>query len=192
MKTATRLLITWLLITLGASTVPFTAAAQDFPGQNTAGTSVWERLPHLEDLAFHKMKSLVGTYDEVDKNGEGARIDYKLISRDSALVENWTFANGKSEMTVFHMDNGKLIATHYCASGIQSTMTLENDSTPEAYNFTLRSATNFPDKSKAHNSGFGYNLSDLSSIDRTEIWTKDGEESLSEITMKRRDADAPQ
>lgn len=171
--------------------LPFTVTAQTPASQKSAAVIDLESGDFDHALAFEKMKGLVGTYDEVDAESKGARVDYTLISRGSALVENWTFASGKGEMTVFHMDNGILIATHYCASGIQSTMKLAPSSTPEVYDFTLRSATNLPNPDRAHNSGFGYTVSNLNRVDRTEIWTSKGEKSKSMITMNRRKDPAP-
>lgn len=186
MRALTRFIGT--LVFCGAHTA---ALCQTLPSGLPAAATLFERADFNHALAFEKMKGFVGTYDEVDEDGKPARIDYTLISRGSALVENWTFANGKGEMTVFHMDKGQLVATHYCASGIQSTMILAPITTPGVYNFTLRSATNLPDPAKAHNSGFGYTISDLDTVERTEIWTKEGKESLSKLTMVRRTAESP-
>ncbi|MFK7958355.1 MAG: hypothetical protein AB8B96_19835 [Lysobacterales bacterium] len=134
---------------------------------------------------FEAMKTFVGTYDEQADASSAARVDYRLISRGSALTESWLMASGKQELTVFHMDNGTLVATHYCAAGVQSTMALTDKTDDGLYRFRLRSATNLASADASHNSGFGYRFDDNQQIFRNEIWSRAGQESESDLMLKR-------
>jgi len=134
---------------------------------------------------FEAMKTLAGTYYENGEAGKIARVDYRLISRGSALTESWSMPSGKEELTVFHMDNGVLVATHYCAAGIQSTMQLTSKSDDNVYQFRLRSATNLSSPEASHNSGFGYRFADNKQVFRNEIWSTDGRESVSDLVLTR-------
>ncbi|MFK8015988.1 MAG: hypothetical protein AB8G17_11180 [Gammaproteobacteria bacterium] len=134
---------------------------------------------------FDKMKALVGEYQEVADADESARVSYQLISNGSALTETWNMASGKKELTVFHMDQDELVATHYCAANIQSTMALSSLSEDGVYNFRLRSISNLPSAESPHNSGFGYRFSDDKEIFRNEIWSRAGEESVSDLMLAR-------
>ncbi|MEM9014685.1 MAG: hypothetical protein AAGB02_06225 [Pseudomonadota bacterium] len=142
-------------------------------------------------LIFEKFKTLAGTFLEVEGEGEPARIEYRLISRGTVLTETWIMPagqygpNGKEELTVFHMDNGALIATHYCAAGIHPTMVLNPESPPGKYNFVPRSISNLSSHNESHNSGFGYTFEDEDTVYRSEQWTIKGEKSLSYLRMAR-------
>ena len=46
-------------------------------------------------------------------------VSYKLISGDSALVEEWGRGTSHETETVFHPDHAELLLTHYCAQGNQ-------------------------------------------------------------------------
>src|SRR5262249_27410198 len=58
----------------------------------------------------------------VAKTAEGSTISasYRLISRDSALVETYVTQSGRETITVYHPDLDSLMLTHYCAQGNQA------------------------------------------------------------------------
>lgn len=128
---------------------------------------------------------------EVDTDGYLARIEYRLISRGSALTETWFMepkadgSDGTQELTVFHMNHGALFATHYCAAGLQSTMALQAESPAGEYIFTLKSISNLETPDDAHNSGFSYQFETSDVIHRSERWAISGEETVTNLTMLR-------
>lgn len=140
---------------------------------------------------FEKFKALNGTFVEVEVDGQPAIIEYQLISRGTALTETWIMPagqygpNGKKELTVFHMDNGVLVATHYCAAGIHPSMILDPESPSGEYNFTPRKISNLSTSDQSHNSGFGYTFEDDDTVYRSEEWTVSGKKQLSHMRMKR-------
>ncbi len=144
-----------------------------------------------DTLAFEKFKQLAGTFKEVEGEGEPAQIEYRLISRGNALEETWIMSGGpdgsdvKRELTVFHMDNGTLVATHYCASGIHPTMVLDPQSPTGTYNFVPRSISNLASDDQSHNSGFGYTFEDEHTVYRSEQWTVSGKYQKSYLRMVR-------
>ena len=149
--------------------------------------------PRAEDdtLVFEKFKKLAGTFLEVDGDGEPARIEYRLISRGTVLTETWIMPadqdgpDSDKELTVFHMDNGVLVATHYCGVGIHPTMVLDPGSPTGTYNFVPRTISNLPSPSESHNSAFGYTFVDENTVNRSEQWTISGENKLSNLKMVR-------
>jgi len=134
-----------------------------------------------EALVFEEFKKLAGTFLEVEGEGDPAIIKYELISRGTALTETWIMPagqygpNGKKELTVFHMDNGALVATHYCAVGIHPTMVLDPDSPSGTYNFIPRQISNLSSPTESHNSAFGYTFEDENTVSRSEQWHISGE-----------------
>ena len=75
--------------------------------------------------AFEKMKTLVGKWE--GKMGEGnesmtATVEYKLTGSNTALVETLGPGSPFEMVSVYHMDNGSLVMTHYCGAGNQPSM----------------------------------------------------------------------
>lgn len=144
-----------------------------------------------DTLVFEEFKKLAGTFQEVEGDGEPAIIEYELISRGTALAETWIMPagqygpNGKRELTVFHMDKGVLVATHYCGVGIHPTMILDPDSPAGTHNFIPRSIFNLASPNESHNSAFGYTFEDEDTVYRSEEWTISGQKSLSYLRMVR-------
>lgn len=73
------------------------------------------------------------------------KMNYKVIANGTAVCET-LFAGSPHEMiTVYHLDNGTLTATHYCAMGNQPRMSAKVcacDTANKTCNFTFRDATN--------------------------------------------------
>lgn len=135
--------------------------------------------------AFDRLKTLAGEYEIAGAKAPPPVVGYHLIAGASALLEQWKWANGAEELTVFFMDGGTLRATHYCHSGIQSTMALQ-DATSSDLVFRITAATNLPSPAVAHISGFAYRFDDNARILRTEEWSKDGKVSRSQDELVRR------
>ncbi len=140
---------------------------------------------------FERFKGLAGTFVEVEGEGEPAIIEYRLISRGTALTETWIMPagqygpEGKRELTVFHMDNGALVATHYCAAGIHPSMILDPESPEGEYNFIPQRIANLSSASQSHNSGFGYAFEEKGTVYRSEEWTVEGKPIQSFMRMAR-------
>lgn len=120
---------------------------------------------------FEDFKKLVGTYTK-KKGADGGRIYYRLIANNSALLEEWKSASGREELTIFHMNNDDLMATHYCAANIQSTMKLVWPPQGRKLEFKLHSVSNLKTPESPHNSGFAYEFTEDGKIYRDEYWMK--------------------
>ena len=86
-----------------------------------------EGLPDAE-VRFAKLKSLAGSWKLTHPQRDAKpafRISYKLISRDSALVETFGDPAGQVTETVYHLDGNNLMATHYCAQGNQQRLRMQ-------------------------------------------------------------------
>ncbi len=73
--------------------------------------------------AFARLKSLAGDWESVGPNGEHSRLNYQLISAGTAVMERFTSDalphNSGSMITVYYIDKGQLVLTHYCIAGNQ-------------------------------------------------------------------------
>jgi hypothetical protein len=73
------------------------------------------------EAAFAKLKSLVGTW-KGRLMGNDIVVTYTLTGAGSALAETQFPGTDTEMLTVYHMDNGKLVLTHYCSSGNQPSL----------------------------------------------------------------------
>jgi hypothetical protein len=87
----------------------------------------YQSAPYKGSPEFERVKQLVGVWEgtsDMGKTGEKVRVEYRLSSGGSALVE--TLFPGRSEemVSVYHDQNGKLAMTHYCMLRNRPYMTL--------------------------------------------------------------------
>jgi hypothetical protein len=96
--------------------------------------------------AFQKLKSLAGRWSGPigAANGPKAAISYEVISGGSVVMEV-LFPGEPHEMrSMYHLDKGDLIMTHYCSGGTQPHMRLSKTaSTAEKLVFDFDGGTNF-------------------------------------------------
>ncbi len=101
---------------------------------------------------FERMKGLEGVW--VSSGAEGAapdaEIHYEVTSAGSALVET-IFPGAQHEMvSVYYLDNGRLVMTHYCAMNNQPHMVAEPGGSDDVVQFTCVGAGNTESHADAH------------------------------------------
>jgi hypothetical protein len=115
---------------LGAALIPAGASAQSIEGR----------------AAFEKLKGLAGTWSGPigAANGPKGVIRYEVISGGSVVMEV-LFPGQPHEMrSMYHLDKGDLIMTHYCSGGTQPHMRLSKSaSSAEKLVFDFDGGTNF-------------------------------------------------
>ena len=93
---------------------------------------------------FEKFKALAGDWVTTAKGDAppGAKVNYRVSSAGSAVVET-IFAGTPMEMTtVYFLDHGHLRLTHYCALKNQPSMAALPETSPNAVEFDLVSLGN--------------------------------------------------
>lgn len=134
--------------------------------------------------AFDRLCSLVGTWEDVDKP---VTVEYRKTANDSVLVETWTWPRTNTEsLTLYHLDAGKLIATHYCPVGNQPRLRLVSSSGRDTLAFEFVSATNLPDPAVDHCIAFWIRFDDDQTITRSETYEANGAPGTQQSTYKRR------
>jgi hypothetical protein len=68
--------------------------------------------------ALARLKSLAGEWQSVGPKGEHAKLTYEVISGGSAVMERFSSdalpAESGEMITVYYIDRGELVLTHYC------------------------------------------------------------------------------
>ena len=135
---------------------------------------------------FNQMKSLEGDWHKENTSQSKFSISFELTANDTVLVETWLYNNKKHSLTVYHMNNDKLMATHYCPQGNQPRLQLTKNSTPHHLSFTFLDATNLASLDNSHQHSLGFEFSDKKNkVLRKESYLSDSEEDLSELVLVR-------
>ncbi len=91
----------------------------------------------VDAQAFDKLKKLAGDWYGKDPatGKEKLALRYRVMSGGSA-VEEIIVPGAAYEMTsIYHLDNGSLVMTHYCSAGNQPHLKLTKESTPTKLEF---------------------------------------------------------
>jgi hypothetical protein len=103
--------------------------------------------------AFERLKSLAGEWRGKAGHGEAASpavVRWETISGGTAVMET-LFPGTPHEMrSVYHLDGGDLVMTHYCAMGNQPRVKLAAASTPDELVFEFTGGTNLDPKKDTH------------------------------------------
>jgi hypothetical protein len=142
------------------------------------------------DAAFARLGALVGNWEATTATGKTMRVSYRLVSNGSALVETYTTPSGKETLTIFHLDGGRLIATHYCAQKNQPRLALTK-SDGARFELAFFDATNLPDPRASHLVRLGIALVDADHFEETEVYEEDGKEDRTVFAFRRAEAPKP-
>jgi hypothetical protein len=74
--------------------------------------------------AFSRLKALVGDWDVESSRGK-VHSRFELIAGGSVLLEHFTEPGGQEMLTAYHLDDRRLVLTHYCLAGNQPQMVAE-------------------------------------------------------------------
>ena len=123
-----------------------------FVGLFMAYAAEHPNLPYSGSKEFERMKGLVGVWEgtaNMPKEGEKVRVEYRLSSGGSAVVET-LFPGKADEMVSVYFDNkGQLTMTHYCALRNQPRMKLQK-ADAKNLNFMFADGSNIDPKKDAH------------------------------------------
>jgi len=124
-----------------------------FAGAGLAQTMNPAGQPMTAGASFDKLKSLVGEW--VGKLSEGgqempATTSFRLVSDNSVLMNVLGAGTPHEMVTMFHMDNSDLLATHYCAAHNQPRFRLVPSSDPKVVVFEFKDGTNLASPATPH------------------------------------------
>lgn len=134
--------------------------------------------PYHGSSGFERMKELAGVWEgtsNMPKEGERVRVEYRLSSGGSSIVET-LFPRTPHEMVSVYFDNkGQLTMTHYCALRNQPRMKLEK-ADGQNLNFMFTGGTNIDPQKDAYMRSLTITFVDKNHI--IEKWTlfQDGKE----------------
>ena len=141
---------------------------------------------HASDR-FESLKAISGQWQARSESGRDMQLAYATTSRGSVLVENWQAGTSGETMSVFHRDQDRVMATHYCAQGNQPRLILK-DGDDKDFVFEFLDATNLLDPSASHLIRLRFTMNADGSLDRIETYRGSGEEATSRLHLNRVDS----
>ncbi|HEY0783836.1 MAG TPA: hypothetical protein VGE98_15360 [Thermoanaerobaculia bacterium] len=127
-----------VVATLLALTAPAVALAQGAP-------------PVDGKTAFARLKSLAGEWKGTAVGQPAATVRYQVTAGGTAVFETLYPGSDHEMVSVYTLDHGDLVMTHYCAAGNQPHMRLDSKaSTSDLYVFAFDGGTNFDPAKDMH------------------------------------------
>jgi hypothetical protein len=123
---------------------------------------------------FDHLKTLNGHWEGKASNGKDLKVDFRPTSGGSAVLSEIL---GEEDMiTMFHMDNDRVMATHYCMAGNQPRMVASASPDGKTITFNFVDGTNITSPKAGHMDHLVITIADADH--HTEDWTfvKDGVE----------------
>jgi hypothetical protein len=120
---------------------------------------------------FASLKNLAGQWESKDEKGAPAITSWKLVSGGSALMEEMPH---ESMVTMYHLDNDRLLMTHYCSAKNQPRMQAEISPDGKTITFNFVDATNVARPTDGHMQKMVLTMQDQDHF--SEKWTFGGGE----------------
>jgi hypothetical protein len=101
--------------------------------------------------SFDQIKSLAGTWEGKNSQGEPLQVTFKSTSAGSAVMSEISGHSEDDMITMFHRDGpDRLLMTHYCGSGNQPRMVAMAPPDTKTISFNFLDATNLATPDAGH------------------------------------------
>jgi hypothetical protein len=133
---------TIILITGLFTLLPVVAAAQGPTEQPSVGAA-----------AFARLAALAGEWHGTIPGSAPAApltVTYRVTAAGSVVMETIMPGTPHEMVTMYHLDKGTLMLTHYCAAGNQPRMVLDAASTPRDLRFDFAGGSNLDPQRDGH------------------------------------------
>jgi hypothetical protein len=100
---------------------------------------------------LERFKALKGVWD-ADIDGDAkpdTTIEYRVVGAGSAVIETLFGGTDHEMVTVYHMNGGELMCTHYCAAGNQPRLVAASIA-KDSIAFEMKDITNLADEKAMH------------------------------------------
>ncbi len=142
------------------------------------------------ELAFERFKAMEGTWTGAAADGRKITNTFEVIAAGSVVMQSSNFDAhpGQKMVTMFRLDLGRLILTHYCVAKNQPRLaaTVYSEGGRKV-TFTFDSGTNLVDRNQGHMDKAEYEFTDDDTYKARWTWYQDGKETWMEsFTLRRR------
>ena len=109
--------------------------------------------PTPAQQAFDKLRGLAGEWEGRigdREKGPVASAHYRTTAAGSTVMETLFPGTPHEMVTMYHLEEGKLVLTHYCSAGNQPRMALTKKSTPDTLDFNFIGGSNIQSRRDGH------------------------------------------
>ncbi|GAB2890590.1 hypothetical protein ACCI51_03395 [Microbulbifer echini] len=145
-----------------------------------------EKVDLKSSIVFERMKLLQGDWKKEGDTAGNFHIKFSQTAADSVLVENWLYKGKSHSLTIYHIDNSNLLATHYCPQGNQPRLQLTSSVESRPIEFSFKDATNLGDLEANHQHSLAFEWLENGKVIRTESYMENGELRPSSIRLVRK------
>jgi hypothetical protein len=132
---------------------------------------------------FEHLKTLKGTWEGKAPDGKTVQVVFRPTSGGSALLSE--IMGEENMITMFHMDNDRVLMTHYCGAGNQPRMQASASPDGKTVTFSFIDATNLSSPKVGHMQRLVLTMPDTDH--HVEEWTfvQDGKETKEHFELAR-------
>ena len=135
---------------------------------------------------FKKIKSLAGNWQGKNPEGKPVLVTYEVVSNGSVVMERMETENEPAMITMFHLDGGRLMMTHYCSAMNQPRMqATEQGDNDNSIQFSLFDITNLNNPADGHMQKLKITFKDEDHIITQWTFVEDGKEKSTPFELKR-------
>lgn len=151
-----------------------------------AAASVVVQAADTTTARFDKLKALAGDWTKSDGDGSVAAT-YRLTAGGTAVVETLFPGTPHEMVTVFTLDKGDLVLTHYCAEGNQPHMKALKEGDANAIAFKFDGGGNIKSQKDPHMHEASFTFKDADHLTSKWQFYKDGKPGeLAEFNLVRK------
>ncbi len=141
------------------------------------------------ELAFEKFKAMAGQWSGTEQDGRVEVSRYQVIAAGTVVMQDSLFEGHPNDImvTMFHMDNGRLMLTHYCVARNQPRLVAKEFSADgKRIVFEFLDGTGMKDRNVGHMDKVVWEFPDKDTSVSHWTFYKDGKETwMEKFTMKR-------
>jgi hypothetical protein len=132
---------------------------------------------------FEQLKTLNGSWEGKSANGQSLKVVFRPTAGGSALVSE--ILGAEDMISMIHIDNNRVLLTHYCAAGNQPRMVATPSADGRTITFSFVDATNLPSPNAGHMDHLIITIADADH--HTEDWTfvSEGKEQKEHFDLTR-------
>jgi hypothetical protein len=132
---------------------------------------------------FDQLKTLSGNWEGKASNGKDLKVVFRSTSGGSALMSE--ILGDEDMITMFHMDNDRVLATHYCGAGNQPRMQASTSPDGKTITFTFVDATNLATPKTGHMHSLVITIPDAEHHSEDWTFTANGKEMKEHFDLTR-------
>ena len=135
--------------------------------------------------SFESIKALEGTWEGENYAGTPVTLTYEVISGGSAVLERLEPKGEPSMITMYHMNDGKLMMTHYCSAGNQPRMVAKKTGDKKV-EFSFVDGTNLSADAIGHMRGLSIYLKSKDELEQVWTFRQDGKDMPGTFKLTRK------